>query len=178
MSLNHLRVLTLILFLFSIAGVGETRNFDAEKRFSIEIPSGWEIQRDVMGASLLGISPQEGKSDSFRENVNVVVEQLASPLSGSEYFEASQNVLKKVFTNYKLEKSGKSTIDRHDFFWTLFTHQMNKIHAKVIQYSSVDGKNAYVITCSSTPKNFDRFKKTFEKSILSFQFSKPEVVKK
>jgi len=149
-----------------------------DKTFAITLPKGWEQQKDVMGAVVVAISPQEGSKDTFRENINVVVENLTQQMTPKAYYEASFNILKKLFTDFKLEKKGTEKLAGKEFYWSVFGHKMGNIKAKVLQYMSVEGLKAYVITCSAAPEKFDKFKPVFEASVRSFKLGAPALSKK
>jgi hypothetical protein len=146
------------------------RIFDKDKTFSLSIPRTWEVKKDVMGASVVGISPQETAKDTFRENVNVVLENLTEQLVPKSYYDANQAVLKKLFTDFKKKSEGVTKIDNRDFYWSVFTHRMGTVQAEVYQFMSVKDKRGYVITCSSTPAKFDKYKGQFEEIAKTFRF--------
>lgn len=140
-----------------------------EKGFTIILPAGWEQQKDMMGAEVVAISAAEGANDTFRENINVVVEKLPQKMVTKDYYKSSLDVLKKVFIEFKLEKTGQAKVNGREFYYTIFTHKMNDVAAKILQYLAVNGDTAYVITASAAPDKFDKYKPIFEKSIQSFK---------
>ena len=141
-----------------------------EKGFGITMPGGWEMKRDVMGAVVVAISPLKGPKDVFRENVNVVVEDLNGPMTSKEYYTNSMKVLKQLFKDFKLEKQGVVKIDKHDFHFSVFSHRLGETRAKVLQYMAVNGKRAYVVTCSATPDAYKNYQARFEDTVKSFKF--------
>jgi hypothetical protein len=155
------------------------RYLSKEKGFSIALPKGWEIKEKVMGSSVIAVIPSaNNNSDQFRENINVVVEPLPQAMNTKTYFTESMKVLKKLFTDFKLEKSGHGPLDRQvatndktDTYWSVFTHRMGKVRAKVMQYMMVKGNQAYVITCSAAPGTFDKLRPVFEASAKSFKIN-------
>lgn len=142
---------------------------DKERGFAFNVPSTWDQQRNTMGASVIALSPKEGNKDTFRENVNVVVEDLTSPMNAKEYFTASQSLIKKAFTEFKLEKTGQSKIGAHDFYWSIFSHRIGTIKARVLQYVTVAGNKAFVVTASAQPDTFHKYKGEFESIINTFR---------
>ncbi len=152
---------------------------DAAKHFSLLLPQKWEQRKDAMGAAIIALRPVEGKKDAFRENVNVVVEPLNAKMNSKQYFDASQTVLAKAFSEFHLDKKGHSTIDHHDFYWSIFTHRLGTTRAKVLQYMTVDGTNGYVVTGSALPATFPKFLPQFETIARSLHItsSAKEVVK-
>ncbi len=150
---------------------------DSGKRFSISLPKGWEQRQDAMGAAVIALRPMDNKKDSFRENVNVVVEPLNTKMTAKQYFDASQAVLAKAFTEFHLEKKGHSTIDSHDYYWSIFTHRLGTTRAKVLQYMTVDAKNGFVITGSALPATFPKFLPQFETIAKSFRIKHSDLTK-
>lgn len=144
---------------------------DKDKGFSIALPSGWQQDKDIMGTAVMALSKADGTNDGFRENINVVVENLQGPLASKAYFEASQNAIKKVFQGFKLEQTGKTKISGRELYWSIFSHQTQtpQLRAKVLQYVTVNGQKAFIITCSASSKDFDQYRKTFENSAKTFK---------
>jgi hypothetical protein len=90
-------------------------------------------------------------------------------MTTKDYYKSSLDVLKKVFVEFKLEKNGQTKINGREFYYTIFSHKMNDVAAKILQYLSVNGDTAYVITASASPDKFEKYKPIFEKSIQSFK---------
>lgn len=149
------------------------RFVDKGRGFSIAFPNGWQQEKDVRGTVVMALSQLEGKSDSFQENINVVVESLSGKMTSKEYFDASQVALKKVFhdQNFRLEKSGKEKLASHDAYWSVYTHKTPKGSlAKVLQYVTVKDLRAYIVTCSAAPERFNKFRTAFDSTLRSFRF--------
>lgn len=150
-----------------------TRFVDKGRGFSIALPTGWQQDKDAYGTVVMALSQKEGKSDTFQENINVVVEALSGKMSSKEYFDASQTAIKKVFhdQSFRLEKSGKERLANNDFYWSVYVHKTQKgALAKVLQYVTVKDLRAYIITCSASPDRFNKYKPTFDSSLKSFRF--------
>lgn len=169
-----MRLLMLLALVFSLPttkahAVTSQRFVSKDKGFEVVLPKGWEQKKNVMGAEIIALRPKGGKSDSFRENVNVVVENLNQKLAAKDYYKASQSVLAKVFNEFKIEKTGHSTINKHDTYWCIFTHKMGGIRAKVLQYMTTEGTRGFVVTGSALPDTFDKYKKEFEATAESLK---------
>jgi eukaryotic-like serine/threonine-protein kinase len=153
------------------------------RKFSLSFPKNWEVRENIMGATVVGLAPtstSSGKAEEFRENINIVVETLPQTMTTKSYYDESLKLLKKLFTDFKIEKTGhgsfdrqvaQSQMDKSDPYWTVYTHRMGKLRAKVLQYMSVVGKTAFVITCSATPQTYEKFRPMFEASIKTFKAS-------
>ncbi|MBL4755623.1 MAG: hypothetical protein JKY52_18780 [Flavobacteriales bacterium] len=71
---------------------------DSNNRFSLSYHNTWEKQNK--GTTTLFLSPKEGEKDQFRENVNIMAQDLSSqPLTLEEYTDLT-----------KQQITGKTTI--------------------------------------------------------------------
>jgi len=173
----HVAVFSIVLVLSVSAWGGDpvrelTSYTNQEKKFSLRLPRDWERKENLMGSAVVAIGPQGKSSEDFRENINVVVEDLPNAMTSKEYFDVSLKVLKRLFTDFQLEKSGSLKLNQKDAYWVVFTHRMGKVKAKVLQYMLVDGLKAYVITSSSAPQKFSKYQHLFEEVAKSFSLSK------
>ncbi|MHC4660713.1 MAG: DcrB-related protein [Planctomycetota bacterium] len=167
-------VLSLTCFVSVLSGcTGEPgRHYNSKNGFSIELPGAWETQEGggMMGIAVISKSPQEGSSDMFQENVNVVVEAVPKGITASEYFEQSSAQYAKMLTNFSVDENTAATIDGTEVKRLVFSHQMGEMKFKVLSYILTKGAKAYVITCTASPATFDSYKGTFEKVSQSFRF--------
>jgi hypothetical protein len=163
----------------ALYAVTSQRFVSKDKGFQVTLPKGWEQKKNVMGAEIIALRPKGGKNDSFRENVNVVVENMNQKMAAKEYYKASQTVLAKVFNEFKIEKTGHTKIDNHDTYWCIFTHKMGGIRAKVLQYMTTENTRGFVVTGSALPDTFEKYKKDFENTAESLKIEPlKEIVKK
>jgi hypothetical protein len=178
MRRNVLHVLIGLSFglsVFAYGGSTMQKYTDKDKGFTIMLPSDWEQKPDQMGAAIIALRPVSGPANQFRENINVVLEILDHKMTPKQYFDASQDVLKKVFNEYHLEKKGHTTIDKHDFYWSTFTHRLGNVRAKVVQYMTVDGTRAFVVTGSALPNTFPKYLSVFEAVTKTLAIQKRDV---
>ena len=146
------------------------RYYSKDKGFSIRFPDKWETKEGFMGTTILAVSAQEGPADTFRENVNVYVEELPRVYSLEEYWQLSLTNLRKLMTDFKEYDSGKATIGGEEATWLIYSFRMGTVKTKVIVYALVKGRRGYVITCSAGPDKFDEYKTTLEEIAESFKF--------
>ena len=79
-NINNKTKLLISILLFPIVVCGQTINdwkiFD-HLNYSISYPSTWELNHDgQMGTSFIISSPLESDNDNFKENVNLVIQDL------------------------------------------------------------------------------------------------------
>ncbi|MBC6719480.1 hypothetical protein [Treponema sp. Marseille-Q4130] len=125
--------------------------------YSITIPSLWLAQRTDSATVFILYSPIE-ENDTFQENVNLTVEKLPSKYS----IKAGREVLKKLYANFKLIEEGDD--------YQIFSGELNGIALQQMQFVSISGTEAYVLTFSSTPEDFDRYADTFKAIYSTFTY--------
>ena len=129
--------------------------------YSITIPSLWLAQRTDSATVFILYSPLE-ENDTFQENGNLTVEKLPSKYSVKAYLKAGREVLKKLYANFKLIEEGAD--------YQIFSGELNGIALQQMQFVSISGTEAYVLTFSSTPEDFDRYAETFKAIYSTFTY--------
>lgn len=147
-----------------------SRYYSAWNGFSIKFPEGWEQQEGQMGAAVIALSPQSSPRDLFRENVNVVIARLPRKMTSQEYLDHELSQMKLVLSDYKLSRTGDARLDGRDGKYIVFYHKMGRLRFKVLTYAVTKGKKAYIITCTSNTKTFNKYKPEFEEIADSFKF--------
>lgn len=145
------------------------RFYDDDKGFSIKFPQDWETKKGVMGTVVMAFSPQEGTSDGFRENANVVVENLPQTFTLDQYTELSLSNMRKLLTDFQMQENGDTTIGGLSAKWYIYTHRAGSVTATVLQYFLVKGLRAYVISTAAEPGQFSKYKPTFEEIAQTFR---------
>ena len=140
----------------------EWRYLDHES-FSMRYPQQWELQHDVEGALFCLMSSPSSPDDTFRENVNLVTEDLLEDLPLDRYTMLTKNYLKQKFTitdEKKLDMDGQ-------IFYHLILKGKDGIHAK--QFYMVKGKKAYILTFAYQPTETASIQQAGELIMLSFK---------
>ena len=129
--------------------------------YSITVPSLWLAQRTDSATVFILYSPIE-ENDTFQENGNLTVEKLPSKYSVKAYLKAGREVLKKLYANFKLIEEGAD--------YQIFSGELNGIALQQMQFVTISGTEAYVLTFSSTPEDFDRYADTFKAIFSTFTY--------
>ncbi len=129
--------------------------------FEITVPGGWLAQRTDSPTVFMLYSPIE-EYDTFQENGNLVVEKLPAKYSVKGYLEAGRESLKKFYGDFKLIEEGKN--------YQIISGNLNGNYVQQIMFAEMNGLDAYVLTFSSNPENFDRYLETFKTIYKSFKY--------
>jgi len=146
------------------------RYYSKKDDFSIKLPKEWENKEGFMSSSVISLSPLENSTDKFRENVNVVVEDMPSGMELEEYFTKNVTNLAKFLADFHEFQRGTAYISEADAKWLIYSGKFGTIEVKNKVFFLVNGRRGYTITCSATPDGFARYKNKFEEIAQSFEF--------
>jgi eukaryotic-like serine/threonine-protein kinase len=158
-------VLTSILCCLSCVFAGEFTTYTSPTfNFDIRYPQEWEIKQ--ISGIVVFLSPLDSQNDTFRENVNVVVEDLGSNrVTVEQYVKAADDVWMRSDSTLKFENAKKTKLNGEDAFYTIAVNE--KIKYK--QYKLVKNNQAFIITYTSEPEKFNQFLNIAETIMASFK---------
>ncbi len=132
--------------------------------FTISYPQNWETKQ--ISGIVAFLSPLENKEDKFRENVNVVVEDISGKqLSSEQYAKAADDAWLKYDIKLRVVDFQKTNLNGKDAFYTIAEN--DKLKYK--QYKFVKNNTAYILTYTSAPDKFSKFLNTADTIIKSFE---------
>jgi hypothetical protein len=152
---------------------GPARHIDPIKEFSIRFPSGWEFREaGPDGASVLGWRSLGASESSPRAAVNVTVESLDQPLDAPAFCRLGGKMQSGLLPEFQQIEEGSSRIGDVEAPWIRYTYVAGpqKRRFQAWQFFLVRRSRGYVITCTSDPATFERFRPDFEEIALSFRF--------
>lgn len=140
-----------------------------EGNFTVGFPEKWEVVEGVMGRDLIAMAPSEDPEDLFLENANIIYAKLDAPIKQEEYYRYNLQSLQQLLIDYDLEESSDVKLQGREAKRIIFTHTMGVVNAKVLQYLLLIGDQAYVLTFTADPLDFDEFRPRFERIANTFQ---------
>ena len=162
-------VLLFFVFLVFIGNIVLAIYRHPTDHFSIRYPPSWGKVTNKDGASVIFISPKQSALDTFRENVNVVVQNLASnPMSLQKYTDTAIFQVKVVFKSGIVEVESKSIyLDGKPGYKFAYLVKGDR-DIKIMHVWTIDHSRAYQVTFTALASEFDQYQDTFEKMIKSF----------
>ena len=143
----------------------------SSKNYQISYPDLWEFDTSkMMGTTFFIFSPLENDSDTFRENVNFVIQDLSGQdINLETYKQISdaqfENLLKKEdIIESTIIKSGQKEYFRASYLMT-----QGKFRLKITSICYLANKKAYLLTFTSELSKYDSYKETGEKILASFK---------
>jgi len=142
-----------------------------EANYSIKYPSDWELnQSGHMGLSFILFSPLETSQDEFRENVNLLIQDLSGyNLNLDKYVNISIEQINSMITNSKLIESIRIKSESDEYHRLIYTGDQGNFNLKFIQYFWVKGEKAYVLTLTCENSKFFKYKEVGYGILNSFK---------
>lgn len=131
---------------------------DPNGRFKISFPFEWQVVTKATGAStVIGFRP--APPGQFRANVNVVVEELAEPISAATYARLAKPKMDAVFNDFTVITEGSATIARRQAYYRYYTWRpKDQGELYQVQAYFTVGRMAYVLT-GTTMNDPDRVRR-------------------
>ena len=76
--------------------------------------------------------------------------------------------MKKFLTDFESSEKGQDAFHITDARWMVYSHRVRSLGLKVLVFMVVRDHRRYVITCSSVPENFSKYRGQFEEIARSF----------
>ena len=166
--------LTWILFLIvnlSVFGQSSEWNSLNEKDYSIQYPDKWELNKSgQMGTSFIMFSQLTSENDQFKENVNLIIQDLTGHnIDLNQYVEISESQIKTMITDGNIISSNRIKNKETEFQRVIYTGKQGVLNLKFEQYYWVQNNKAYVLTLTCEINEFNDFKDIGEKILDSFK---------
>jgi hypothetical protein len=146
----------------------------SEEGYEIKCPDNWDIDTSgQMGTQFILLSPVSSPADQFRENVNLLIQDLTGyDLTLDQYVELSENQIETMMTNGKLISSERKQGKGFDFHEVIYTGKQGVFDLKFEQYYWVLNNEAFVLTLTCEMTEFDNYRSTGETILSSFEIKK------
>jgi hypothetical protein len=144
-----------------------------ENGYSIQYPDSWDLDKSgQMGTSFILFSKPSSAIDQFRENVNLIVQDLSGKnINLDKYVEISEGQIKTMITNGNIISSKRLKSNGIEFQNVIFTGNQGNYNLKFEQYYWVSKQRAYVLTLTCEVNEFENYKTTAEKILNSFRLN-------
>lgn len=146
----------------------KTATFDA---FSIKHPSDWKADTSKsVGVDLILFAPQASQSDTFNENINVVVQDISGyDMDLDSYTKLSEEQIKSMLEDGKITKSERITSGSETYHRIQYVGKQSGFTLKFEQRYYVKNNMAYVLTLTCLNSNFDNYIVLSRKIFDTFQ---------
>lgn len=171
--------LLLVLLAFSSTLFAQTNKADSTghysgKGFHVEFPTKWKLDTSgLMGSTCFIYAPADDANDKFRENVNVVIQDLSgSGIDLEQYKDITEKQLPSIFPDSKLEESTViQTAGKEPYYRVSYSFTRNGSSIFIITICYIQNEKAYLVTFSTETARKEQYIKTGETILKSFRLS-------
>jgi hypothetical protein len=144
------------------------------QNYTISYPANWELnQSGQMGTSFIIYSPLESDKDEFRDNINLLEQDLTGyHLDLKKFVELSEYQIKTMIKEGKLEESEEVQHCAGNYHKMVYTGNQGPYQLKFIQYYRVIDQRAYILTFTCEKSKFDRYEVIASNILNSFYLSR------
>ncbi|TMI85792.1 MAG: hypothetical protein E6H10_02155 [Bacteroidetes bacterium] len=176
-TMKLILTLTLLSFTFcsrSQADKSSQLTSLVKENYKIEYPKSWTLDTSgLVGSELFVFSPLENDTDKFKENVSLIIQNLAGQnIDLDKYKEISEKQIASMAANGKLFESSKAQTEKGNFYRLRYAMNQGNFKLIITSYCYIKDEKAYLITFTSEIDKYERYKKTGDKILDSFQFRK------
>src|ERR1035437_4578073 len=145
-----------------------------QKDYSIKYPNNWELdQSGQSGTTFILLSVLEMAEDLFRENINLITQDLnGKNINLAKYTEISVEQIKTMIPNSKITESELVKGKSGGYHKIIYTGDQNNFHLKFEQHYWVINNKAYILTFTCEESKFADYKEVAEKILNSFTIKK------
>lgn len=171
--MNKLRLTVILFIITNLTVFGQSNEWDFlnEKDYSIQYPEKWDLNKSgQMGTSFILFSQLTSKNDKFKENVNLIIQDLTGHnIDLNKYVEISEGQIKTMITDGNIISSNRIKNKVTEFQKVIYTGKQGIFNLKFEQYYWVQHDKAYVLTLTCEVNEFKNFKDIGEKMLDSFK---------
>jgi hypothetical protein len=145
-----------------------------KKSFSIQYPSEWELNDSgILGTSFILLSPLNTETDLFRENINLITEDLkGTEIDLDVYKDISVEQCKQFVTNFYLIQIEKLENNFGDCYHLIYSGEQGIYKLIFEQYYWIIKDKAYVLTFTAEQNKYKEYLELAYKIINTFEIKK------
>ena len=159
----HFRILTavtlfLMLSIHLSAQSSDAVTYNADG-VTLTCPAGWQMDdKGTLGTKVIFFSAPESRNDQFRENVNLLIQDLSErPMTLKEYTALSLRQINTMLSHSKLGKSKTIKTPNGEAQLLTYTSSSGIRQLKYQQLFLIIRKKAYVLTYTAEQNKFKKF---------------------
>jgi hypothetical protein len=141
-----------------------------ERGFSIAIPEEWDVQKNFMSTAMSASLPLERADDTFRESLNVVIEEDPGTGELVEYTRMNLDSLQQVIPELEVVKTGKLNIDGTRFNWIEYRFSREGLNIHAVTFLSLHDGRGFSINGTADETDFSDRRDIFFQTARSFRF--------
>lgn len=143
--------------------------YDADEAFTLLYPAAWEVIEKETTPTVLFVALKTADGDPFRENVGVTRQALADQATTVEtYTDEFLTLAPEMLDDYVLVSSQSATLAGLPAHRVIYTGSQNGMPLQWLQVWTVTGGQAYILTYTADPAEFQTYLADADALISSF----------
>jgi len=143
---------------------------DSLQRFIVSYPSNWELitqnyQNQVINGFL---APIDSQNDTFRENLNIIVETYPSPIQLNNYYQTNINQL-KTFPDIQFLGNYDGFVSEIPSKILIYSRLLNGKNLTFSQVFLVQGNKGYILTFTAESNKYQAYQPLFQQMMDRFR---------
>jgi hypothetical protein len=174
MKAQRLPRIVLLAAILGVVTIGVTRAEDPPaESFSITYPDNWEPLKQLPNTAVksAALAPLDAPEDDFRENINIVVEQLPRDFTSEQYYAEAVKAMARMLTDYKPVEHKTVQLGGVDAVRAIYEHRSGNYKLRVLVYMLTREKTAHVVTCTAETDAYAQYEKPFEDICATFKLN-------
>jgi len=146
----------------------------SKDNYQLQYPNSWRLDTSGnLGPALFVFSPLENETDQFRENLNVLVQDLTGQnIDLEKYKQITDKQVTDLATDGKIFESTILKSDKGEFFKITYAMTQGQFRIKITSICFIRNDKAYLATFSSELNKYDSYKNIGEQILSSFSLTK------
>jgi hypothetical protein len=142
-----------------------------DKSYTIQYPDSFELNKSgQMGTSFILFTKPSSSQDTFRENINLIIQDLGGQNIGlDEYVKISEGQIKTIITDANIIESKRVKPNGSQFQRVVYTGKQGLFNLKWLQYYWIEKGKAYALTLTCEENQFDKYLKLGEQIMSTFK---------
>ncbi|MEL6867101.1 MAG: hypothetical protein AAFP19_21940 [Bacteroidota bacterium] len=141
--------------------------------YEIRFPGDWSVDTSQqMGTTFVLLSPVSDAEDQFRENVNLMVQDLSAyDLNLDQLAKSTESQISNLITDAKMVLSEREERAGEAYHHLVYTGKQGIFDLRYEQYFWLKAKKAYILTLTVEIDQVEAYQETGKLILNSFQFS-------
>ncbi len=142
-----------------------------DTQYAIEYPNEWKIDRSGQsGSRFILFSKPTSTVDTFRENVNLIIQDLTGKnIDLIDFATLSENQIRSQLSPDAISFSQQLQANDLSYHKLIYKGRQGNFDLQFEQYYWVENEKAFVLTLTCEEKEFEKFQQIGEKILNSFR---------
>jgi eukaryotic-like serine/threonine-protein kinase len=129
-------------------------------------------QEDLSGEIVFFLTPEDGATDAFPANLDILVQNISSsPVSLEEFTNLSIVQMRGMVPDYNITDSRKATLSKEDAYLLSYTGTQGLLKLRWMSVYTIKNDTLYLITYTAGADKFQNYLPTVSKMLDSFEIT-------